>query len=175
MENNDSNKLETGYTREQARAWIITLALGLIICLGLVLYTLITHNLLFNYPDESLFKPGLRWLGFCGLFLYFSTSFLFWIGSSIVIFLPDKIFIAKVASIAGIVLFIISSVLLFISYLVNNLLSYLGFISMFAGSSLLISKELIEYKFAKVAKLWLYLGAILNFVGINCLAFAFNT
>ena len=67
MENNDSNKVEPALTPEKAEAWIITLALGAAVCLGLVIYTLITHKLVFNYPDPSLFKPGLAWLGLVGI------------------------------------------------------------------------------------------------------------
>lgn len=91
MQNNNSNQQEKTLTTEQAEAWIFTLILGLIACLGLVIYTLITHNLIFNFPDYSLFKPNQTYLGFVGIFLYFSTFIIFWISSSIVKYLPDKI------------------------------------------------------------------------------------
>ena len=141
-----------------------------------MVYTSITHNLFFNYPDESLFKPGLRWLGFSGIFLCFSSFIIFWIGSSIVRYLPDKISLANIASLVGIISLIVSFALLFVSYdLENNSLSYLGFISLYTGMSLTFIKDVIEYRFSGVSKILSFSGLILTLLGCICVASSFST
>ena len=60
MENSDRNKTDNilDLDPERAKAWILTLALGIAICLGLIIYTLITHNPAIDFLDDSLFKDN---------------------------------------------------------------------------------------------------------------------
>ena len=174
--NNDSNNLEKALTLEQAKAWIFTLTLGLIVCLGLAIYTLVTHNLLFDYPDPTLFKPKLTWLGFIGICLYFSTFIVFWISSTVVKYLPERIQITSAINTVGITLLILFLVILFYSYnLQTKRLYCIGLTCQTIGLNMTITKDVIEYKFGKIARSWNLFGVILLFTGIMCFAFSMDT
>lgn len=173
---NNSNNLEKDLTPEQAEAWVFTLILGFITCLGLVIYTLITHHFIFNYQDPTLFKPEFAWLGFIGMCLYLATFMIFWIGSTIVKYLPNKIQVTNLTNILGIVFLLLFCIAILFSFdLQTKKLHCIGLICEAIGLNITITKDIIEYRFGKIAKSWNLFGVIVIFTGVILLAFSIDT
>ncbi|VEP17388.1 membrane hypothetical protein [Hyella patelloides LEGE 07179] len=161
---------------ERARALIITLALGIVICTGLIIYSLITHNAAFNFLDSSLFKPRLLWLGFVGMILFFESYLFFMISITIFESLPEKEDTGKITAIIGILLLSVIFFVLFFSYdLENEWRHYVGLIVTMTGAIMTLFKQIIQHKFPKIAKIWSWTGAISVFTGLLLLAFSFDS
>ena len=101
MENTDRDKSDNLSNPEKAKAWIFTLSLGVAVCLGLIVYTFITHNPPIDL-ESSLYKPGFVWLGFIALSLSFVNYFLFGINTSLLKSLPDNKVLIDRTAISGI-------------------------------------------------------------------------
>ena len=101
MENTDRDKSDNLSNPEKAKAWIFTLSLGVAVCLGLIIYTLITRNPPIDL-ESSFYKPELAWLGFIVLSLSILNYFLFWISTSLLKSIPDNKFWINITAIIGI-------------------------------------------------------------------------
>ena len=171
---NERNEPDNISDIERAKAWIITLILGIAVCLGLIIYTLITRNPALNFLDSTFFKPGLVWLGFIGLFLVFTAYLLFTISTSIFKFLPDNRCWVNITAIIGIFLLLTAFVLQFISYdIEHRFLFYLGYTLEMSGTCIVFLKELIQYKFNRIANFCNLMGTLMLFAGILTFAFAY--
>ncbi|GAB4544207.1 MAG: hypothetical protein Tsb0014_38170 [Pleurocapsa sp.] len=177
MENVKQNKPDKNILNlKRAKAWIITLGLGIAVCFVAIAYSLITHNPAISFLDTSLFKPGLVWLGCIGFILAFVSLMLFFISDSIVRFLPDKKPLDNITIIIGIFLLLLSYLLLFVSYNIENqMLNYLCGIFELTGTSILFLQEVIKQKFNKLIKIWKLTGTILIFIGYLLLMYSFDT
>ncbi len=154
---------------ERAKAWIFTLVLGIAVCMGLIIYTLITLNPAFSFIDSSLFKPELAWLGCIGFILSFITYLLFWISSSILRYLPNEKQWLNPTAIAGLFSLLLTYILLFLSYdLENCWMHYVGYIGLITGANMIFTKEVVDYKVeGKLAKILHIIGTIILFSGMG--------
>lgn len=172
MENSNLNKPEHILDPKRARAWIITLVLGIVVCLGLIIYILVTHDYIFSFVDSSLFKAELTWLGVIGFILWIITYFLFWISVSIFKFLPYISKWGKIMTIAGILLLLASFIILFISYdLKHRYFFLIGDIGNMTGLSMLFFTELIEDRFSNI---WRLISLLILCMGLFFLYFGYS-
>ena len=176
MENTEPNKQNNILLDpERAKAWIFTLVLGVAVCLALIIYTLITHNILINL-ENSFCKPGLVWLGFIGWIFSCLSYFLFWISTSLLKYLPENKRWIKITAISGIFLLLSTFISLLISYdIENRWFDYLGYNLIVTGTSMTFTKELIQHKFPQIANIWNSVQIIIMFIGLILLICSFDT
>lgn len=176
MEATNQNKADSLLDPKKAKAWIITLALGIVVCTGLIIYSSITSHPAINFLDSSLFKPGLVFQGFLGIILFIQAHLFLGISKNLFESLPGRERLAKLTAIVGTFLLLSTCILLFFSYdLETRALDFKALVTLGIANNIRIFDQVIEQKFNKFAKILSLTGAIAFLTGCIFLIFSFDS